>query len=645
MTEILSLLGLGSLKALVLLATAAILARFLRQRPARLRALLWTAALAGALLIPIATPLLPTMELPIPTVFNNVGPQLQTADRPLVWATGGPANGPAMTQPNTASGKIGPMPRREPIRWTSTVLALWVLGTAVLLIHLALGLLRVHRTQGASIRLADRRWTTQLDLTARRIGLQRPVRLLVSSDIEVPATVGILRPTVLIPMYGRDWNEDRRHTVLLHELVHIQRLDWAVRILARLARSVYWFIPLTWWAVRRLDFEQELACDEEIVALGTSPTAYADHLLSIARSAVLNPAPAMPGMAMARTPDLEKRIMTLLNATNHRRVGIAVLIPAVILVAAMVSALAAVSPSGTMVPPSSPQATTAPANPEIEKIVAEMKAAEREIEKKAEKMQAKEMALQRHIDAIEPIEIDEEAIARIEEAMKPHLARLEAIEIEMQPLEVEMEQLEDEMQDLVLHIEDGTLDEIHRQIDEQLKANFKNIELSHAALEPHLKDLELVHLEMEELHKHLEKIHLEMEPQHEAIEEMHRALEPLHDEMDQLHDEMEPFHRQMEQLGERLDNAISDEVAGRLQTHLGPVTSPGAPFGEAARRIISSARVRIRNEVIDIDSPFNENQEILQDLFTKHRIGTEEAFNEAVTAAAEELEDLRISMK
>ena len=593
MTEILPLLGLGSLKVVVLLAAAAGLTWILKRRPARLRAVLWATALGGALLIPIATPLLPKMELPLPTFFNTEQPKPAIPDqrlRPgvtLVEASG-------VTKQLPSLPKIGTIPQQAPTNWGTGLLALWALGTAVLLIHLAHGLIRVSRTQGAAVRLTDRRWNTVLHLTASRIGLQRPVRLLISSDIEVPATVGIFRPTVLIPMYGRDWHEDRRLTVLLHELVHIQRLDWAVRILARLARSVYWFIPLTWWAVRRLDLEQELACDEEVVALGTSPTAYADHLLSIARSAVLNPSPAIPGMAMARTPDLEKRIMTLLKNTSHRRVGIAVLIPAVILVAAMVSALAAVTPSGTTAPPASPSETTVPANPEIEKIVAEMKAAEREIEQQAEKMQAKEMALQRHIEAIEPIEIDEEAIAQIEEAMKPHLERLEEIEIDM---------------------------------------------------EPHLKHLELVHLEMEELHKHLEKIHLEMEPQHEAMEEMHRALEPLHEEMELMHQEMEPFHHRMEQLGKRLDNAITDEVAERLQSHLGAVTSPGAPFGEAAQRIISSARVRIRNEVIAVMSPFNENQEILQDLFSSHRIGTSEAFNEAITAAAEELKNLRISVK
>jgi beta-lactamase regulating signal transducer with metallopeptidase domain/soluble cytochrome b562 len=645
MTEILPMLGLGALKVLILLATAATLTQLLGRRPARLRAVVWAAALGGALLMPLASMSLPKMAVPLPTVFDGARPPLPEAHRSLTPAFGASAEKLSTAQPTVLSAKPGTAPQKASFSWTSGLLILWASGATALLLHLGLGLLRVRRTHRTAVRLTDRRWHSLLESAAQRVGCRRPVQLLISSDIEVPATVGLFKSTLLIPTYGRDWPEDRRLAVLLHELVHVRRLDWAVRILARLARAVYWFIPLTWWAVRRLDLEQELACDEEVVALGTRPTAYADHLLGIARSAVLNPAPAIPGMAMARTPDLEKRIMTLLKNTSHRRVGIAVLIPVVILVAAMVSALAAVTPMGSPAQSSSPSEITAPANPEIEKIVAEMKAAEKEIEQQAERLQAKEVAIRRQIELIEPIEIDEKAIARIEEAMEPHLEKIREIEIEMEPLHLEMEKFKSELQELEMHIEDGTLEDVQRQIHEQINEHLETIHLSHEALEPQLKALELVHLEMEELHKQMEKIHLDMEPQHEAIEEMHRALEPLHEEMQRMHLEMAPFHQQMEQLGERLENAIADEVAGRLQSHLGTVTEPGAPFDEAARRIIESARVRIQHDVIAVTSPYSENREILQDLFATHRIGTEEAFDDAVTAAAEELEGLRISVK
>ena len=97
-------------------------------------------------------------------------------------------------------------------------------------------------------------------------------------------TWGWLRPVVLLPEGARRWSAPRRQVVLLHELVHVRRADWLVRLMARLACSVYWFNPLVWWAVRRLDLEQELACDEEVVACGTRASDYACHLLGIART-------------------------------------------------------------------------------------------------------------------------------------------------------------------------------------------------------------------------------------------------------------------------------------------------------------------------------------------------------------------------
>ena len=59
-------LVLGSLKALLLVLVAAGFALALRGRPARLRAVVWGTALAGCLVIPLVTPLLPSWSLPVP---------------------------------------------------------------------------------------------------------------------------------------------------------------------------------------------------------------------------------------------------------------------------------------------------------------------------------------------------------------------------------------------------------------------------------------------------------------------------------------------------------------------------------------------------------------------------------------------------
>ena len=65
MTETLLPMILGSLKAMLLLMTAAAVTLALRGGPARMRAVVWATALAGSLLIPVVAPMLPSWTVPI----------------------------------------------------------------------------------------------------------------------------------------------------------------------------------------------------------------------------------------------------------------------------------------------------------------------------------------------------------------------------------------------------------------------------------------------------------------------------------------------------------------------------------------------------------------------------------------------------
>ena len=503
----------------------------------------------------------------------------------------------------------------------------------------------------------DEAWQGDLEWSCRRVGVRRAVRLVASEQVEIPATTGVVRPAIIVPRAAASWSLERRRAVLLHELVHIVRLDWPLRVVARLARGIYWFNPLAWWAVRRLDLEQELACDEEVVALGTRPSVYACHLLGIARAVTRHNRPAAVSAAeMARACHLEERIMAILERTTPRSIGKRVLAPAVVLVAALVPALAAVAPVNapdlpSPPPPTGAPAASAPANPtapapptDLGAILEEMHAAEARLEPHLARIKALEVEMAPQLEHISDIDvtIDDEALAEIEFAMQPYLERIRDIELDMAPIEAEMAEVERRLQEVELHLDDGTLAEIERQIREQLEPLHEELERLHASMGPQLEQIEAIQREMEPIHQQLSAVHEQLEPQREELEKIHAAMEPFHQRMEAIHREMEPVHEELERLGQRLESALAGEVADVLRQQLGAVTGPQAPFDEAATRLLEDAHIDVRDDLVRIHVSASEARQILSDLMSPHRIGSQQAFDNAVASAVDAIASLEI---
>jgi HEAT repeat protein len=133
-------------------------------------------------------------------------------------------------------------------------------------------------------------------------------------------TWGWIRPAVLIPIDAAEWTSERLRVVLLHELAHVKRGDWATQIIAQIACAAYWFNPFVWIAARCQRIERERACDATVVAAGTCASSYANHLLEIARSRMEPAWSSLPAVAMARRSQLEGRLVAILDP-HTRRVG------------------------------------------------------------------------------------------------------------------------------------------------------------------------------------------------------------------------------------------------------------------------------------------------------------------------------------
>ncbi len=630
-----AIIGLGSLKALLMLLIAAGVALTLRRKPARLRAVIWGTALVGSLLIPLAATVVPALPVVLPMEI----PRLASEDpRPAPIAEIRDAVRDRSTVPTSSN--------RPPLHATyektrtgpsieGIVLSIWALVAVILLSHQVVGLWRMAGLIRRARSVTDPAILDLAEDVCAEIGCRRRIRLVTSSELDIPAVFGFLRPVVILPTHSRTWLEDRLTAVLQHEFIHVIRLDWPIRIAARLACAAYWFNPLVWWAKRRLDLEQEMACDEEVLSLGSRASSYACHLLGIARTAVHRPALAFAGLEMARRSHLEERIMRILNRSTHRRVGLAVILPAAILTAALVPAIAAVQPT---------EPGPRKASPELKAALTEMEETEERMEPYLDRINEHEFDIQPQLERLEAmeIEIDQEAIARIEAEMQPILAQIEVVHIDMEPMHEQLEAMHEAMESTEFHIDDGTLEEIQEQIHAQMEAHHAQLESVHIDMEPIHLQLEELHAQLEPLQLQMEEIHLESIPSHEEMDRIQAEMEPFHREMEELQMEMEPFEEEMERADERIQSALISDVAAVLRQHLGPVTGPDAPFTEAAARIVDDANIHIHNGVLEINASRREAREILTDLFTPVRIGTQDAFDDALSNAVDEVSDLEI---
>ncbi|HEY5057064.1 MAG TPA: M56 family metallopeptidase [Acidobacteriaceae bacterium] len=129
-----------------------------------------------------------------------------------------------------------------------------------------------------------------------------------------PATVGWLRPRVLMPLVCEMQEEVELEPVFWHELKHVERRDALWNGIARACRALVCFHPATYFAMRRLVGERELACDAAVVAEHPeSCDVYASCLVRFARAVDLAASPAISAVEMAsRSTQLSVRVREIL---------------------------------------------------------------------------------------------------------------------------------------------------------------------------------------------------------------------------------------------------------------------------------------------------------------------------------------------
>jgi bla regulator protein blaR1 len=163
-----------------------------------------------------------------------------------------------------------------------------------------------------------------------------------TGKVETPILSGLLRPAILLPASAREWTDEQRRMVLTHELTHFRQGDCWSNLLAQTVRAAFWFHPIVWLLVSRMSREQELTCDEAVVASGHSRHDYAAFLLDTVRNLRSREMFAC-SMAGSGSRSLQQRFANLLD-TRPRPALTSRLAASIAVFAALATMLAVVRP-------------------------------------------------------------------------------------------------------------------------------------------------------------------------------------------------------------------------------------------------------------------------------------------------------------
>jgi beta-lactamase regulating signal transducer with metallopeptidase domain len=208
---------------------------------------------------------------------------------------------------------IGTLPQSSAPIWPIAAFAAWaVIAIALLARSFARGRSAGRLAAGNAVPASDHDLAA-LGRARKRAGVTHAVRLIRSTSTVTPATVGLLRPVIVIPS-ALELGAAELETILTHECAHIARRDNLLSVIESVAASALWFHPLVWIARRVLNAAREEACDAVVIASGDATT-YLTALGKVCDAAI---APRAAGISCVVSNTIEERMKTIMRFGTRR---------------------------------------------------------------------------------------------------------------------------------------------------------------------------------------------------------------------------------------------------------------------------------------------------------------------------------------
>ncbi len=162
------------------------------------------------------------------------------------------------------------------------LVVLYGLGILLMSMRLTLNLINIKRLRNQGLE------TPPLSVIEMMTGLMaeqditKKIGLFISNKVDVPATIGYLKPIILLPVASvNNLSTEELEAILIHELAHIKRNDYLLNIIQTVVETILFFNPFAWLISAQIRREREYCCDDEVLSYTHYPIPYAKALANL----------------------------------------------------------------------------------------------------------------------------------------------------------------------------------------------------------------------------------------------------------------------------------------------------------------------------------------------------------------------------
>ena len=320
-------------KGIIILGLTGLVAYTMRSSSAAVRYMIWSTGVLSLMFLPLFVSALPDWEISVlpaqqssPSYVAAPAPAFEGSERfaegIAEWegVASSPAPAPRFETEENVLASAGPtwIEQFASLHWTTWLFGIWCLGVLVILTRLFIAHIGAIMLVRKGELVHDDDWHLLAEAVQEKLGITHIVRLRYSSWTTVPMSVGVFKSYVVLPVTADSWDEEKRRTVMVHEMAHIKRKDCLLHLLTQITGALYWLNPLVWVAAWQLRIERERACDDIVLQYGINPSSYAETLLQTARSMKRAEWSTVAAVSMARHSQLEGRLLSILDPMRRR---------------------------------------------------------------------------------------------------------------------------------------------------------------------------------------------------------------------------------------------------------------------------------------------------------------------------------------